>query len=102
MIWGWHEMSFLLGFVTGSRREACAGGCRGWRHFWHATQAILHHELAIAATAVVMVALTWGGANQVGLWTFLVLWVMRSARSSTFSWACPTSPRSSSRSTCNT
>ena len=24
-----------------------------------------------------MVALTWGGANQVGTWTFLVLWVMR-------------------------
>jgi putative photosynthetic complex assembly protein 2 len=77
MIWGWHEMSFLMGFVTGSRREACISDCRGWRHFWHATQTILHHELAIAATAVVMAALTWGGAHQVGMWTFLVLWVMR-------------------------
>ena len=77
MIWGWHEMSFLMGFVTGSRREACAAVCGGWRHFWHATQTILHHELAIAATAAMMVALTWGGTNQVGTWTFIVLWVMR-------------------------
>ena len=34
VIWGWHEMSFLMGFVTGPRREACARGCRGWRHLW--------------------------------------------------------------------
>ncbi|MFZ1429500.1 MAG: putative photosynthetic complex assembly protein PuhE [Geminicoccaceae bacterium] len=77
MIWGWHEMSFLMGFVTGPRRTACPDHCRGWRHFWHATETILHHELAIAGTAVVMVALTWGDANQVGTWTFMVLWVMR-------------------------
>jgi putative photosynthetic complex assembly protein 2 len=77
LIWGWHEMSFLMGMVTGPRRTACPEGCRGWRHLGHAIQAILWHELAIAATAAVMVALTWGAANQVATWTFLVLWVMR-------------------------
>jgi len=77
LIWGWHEMSFLMGFVTGPRRTACPEGCRGWRHLGHAIQAILWHELAIVATVVLVVALTWGGANQVATWTFLVLWVMR-------------------------
>jgi putative photosynthetic complex assembly protein 2 len=77
LIWGWHEMSFLMGMVTGPRRTACPEGCRGWRHLGHAIQAILWHELAIAATAALMVALTWGAANQVATWTFMVLWVMR-------------------------
>jgi putative photosynthetic complex assembly protein 2 len=76
-IWGWHEISFLMGYVTGPRREPCPDGCGGWRHLGHAIGAILWHELAIAGTAVVMAALTWGGENQVGTWTFLVLWVMR-------------------------
>ena len=76
-IWGWHEISFLMGYVTGPRREPCPEGCRGWRHMAHAIEAILWHELAIAGTAVAMVALTWGGENQVGTWTFMVLWVMR-------------------------
>ena len=77
LVWGWHEMSFLMGYVTGPRREPCPGGCRGWRHLMHAIEAILWHELAIAATAVVMLALTWDSANQVGTWVFMVLWVMR-------------------------
>jgi len=77
LIWGWHEISFLMGFVTGPRRTPCAPGCRGSRHLVHAIQAILHHELAILATAVLVAALTWGGANQVGTWTFLLLWGMR-------------------------
>ena len=77
LVWGWHEMSFLMGYVTGPRREPCPGGCRGWRHLMHAIEAILWHELAIAATGALMVALTWGSANQVGTWVFLVLWVMR-------------------------
>jgi putative photosynthetic complex assembly protein 2 len=77
LIWGWHEISFLMGFVTGPRRTPCPKGRSGWRHFVHATETILHHELAILATALLVVALTWGGANQVGTWTFLLLWGMR-------------------------
>jgi putative photosynthetic complex assembly protein 2 len=77
VIWGWHEISLLMGYVTGPRRTPCPEGCGGWRHAVHATQTILYHELAIAATAAAVVALTWGGANQVGAWTFMILWGMR-------------------------
>jgi putative photosynthetic complex assembly protein 2 len=76
-IWAWNEMSFLLGFVTGPRREACPEGCGGWGHFRHAAETLLHHELAIAASALVVVLLTWGAPNQIGTWTFLALWAMR-------------------------
>lgn len=77
LAWGWQEMGFFMGYVTGPRKTACDAGCGGWRHFWHGVEACLYHELAIIATALAIVALTWGGANQVGAWTYGVLWVMR-------------------------
>lgn len=77
MVWGWQEMAFLMGFVTGPRKHACAAGCHGWRHFGHAIAAILYHELAILAAAAMIVALTWNQPNQFGAWTFTLLWGMR-------------------------
>jgi putative photosynthetic complex assembly protein 2 len=77
VVWGWIEMTFLMGFVTGPRRAACAPGCSGPGHFLHAVQAILWHELLIVAAAAVIVVLGWRGANSVGASTFLLLWAMR-------------------------
>jgi len=77
VIWGWLEMSFLLGAVTGPRRAACAAGCHGAGHLRHAIEAILYHELATIGAAAAVIALTWQAPNQTGLWTFLLLWGMR-------------------------
>jgi putative photosynthetic complex assembly protein 2 len=83
--WGWHEMSLYMGFVTGPRKHRCQAGCSGLAHFGHAIEANLWHELAIIATAILFVALTWNGANHIGLWTFLLLWWMHlSARLNVF------------------
>jgi len=76
-VWAWHECAFLMGFLTGPRTESCPSSCTGWRRFSFATQVIMHHELALLATAGVVVTLTAGGANQVGVWTFMALWIMR-------------------------
>ncbi|CAH2601021.1 conserved membrane protein of unknown function [Rhodovastum atsumiense] len=76
LAWSWIEVSFYLGYVTGPRKETCADGCSGWRHFGHAIMASLWHELAILALAAVVGALTWEQPNQVGLWIFVVLWWM--------------------------
>jgi putative photosynthetic complex assembly protein 2 len=78
-VWGWMELSFLTGFVTGPRTKACAEHCDGVRHAGHAIEAILYHEFAIVAGAAAIVAATWRAPNQVGIGTFLVLWVMRSS-----------------------
>jgi len=77
LVWAWHELSFLTGWVTGPRRTAVAADVQGWPRFTAAVQAILWHELAIAAGGVMILAITWGQENQVGLWTYAVLWVMR-------------------------
>ena len=75
-IWGWLEISFYLGYVTGPRKQRCPEGCRGWRHFGHAVMASLWHEIAILAAAGLLFAMLWGQPNTVGLWTFVVLWWM--------------------------
>jgi putative photosynthetic complex assembly protein 2 len=77
LIWGWLEMSFLMGFITGPRKHACAQNCKGFAHFLHATGAIIYNELMTLAAAVMVWALSSPGTNKTGLWTFGVLWSMR-------------------------
>ncbi|MFN7398950.1 MAG: putative photosynthetic complex assembly protein PuhE [Sandaracinobacter sp.] len=77
LLWGWHELSFLMGFVTGPRREVCPADATGWRRFKLATATLIHHEIALALTALVLVLVTWGQPSQIAAWTFLLLFGMR-------------------------
>ena len=77
LVWGWIEVAFLTGFVTGPRQEACPPGARGWPRFRAAVAVILWHEIAILVGAGLVLAATLGGPNRIGLWTFLLLAVMR-------------------------
>ncbi|HEX8382931.1 MAG TPA: putative photosynthetic complex assembly protein PuhE [Sphingomonas sp.] len=77
LIWGWHEMSFLMGEVAGPNRAPCPPGAVGWTRFKAATATVIHHELAIAATAALLFAITWGEPNQAAPLTFLLLFVLR-------------------------
>jgi putative photosynthetic complex assembly protein 2 len=79
LVWGWHELSFLSGWITGPRKTRLPPGSTGWPRFVESVRAILWHELAILAVAVAIVVVTWGQPNQVGTQTFLVLWVMRTS-----------------------
>lgn len=77
LLWGAQEIAFLAGWLTGPRPEPCPVGMRGSERFVLALQAILYHEFALLACGAAVVALTWGSSNQVGLWTFAALWVLR-------------------------
>jgi putative photosynthetic complex assembly protein 2 len=76
-VWGWIEMSFLTGYITGPRRHGCPQGCSGWAHFRHGVAALLYHEIAIVLLSLAVLGLTWGGPNQIGAWAFIILWGMR-------------------------
>lgn len=76
-IWGWHEVSYLFGFISGPRPEACPPGCTGWQRFVLGVKACLYHELAVIATAGALALVLWQADNRVGLWTFVILWLMR-------------------------
>jgi putative photosynthetic complex assembly protein 2 len=77
LVWAWHEMSFLTGFLTGPRKTPCPPEASGWQRFGYATQTLIYHEVAILATAALLFALTLDAPNQIGVATFLVLWIMR-------------------------
>ncbi len=77
VLWGWHELSFLMGFVTGPNREPCPPDARGWRRFRLAAGTLIYHEVAMFVCLLVMAASTWGKANQTATLTFLLLFVMR-------------------------
>lgn len=77
LLWGWHELSFLTGWVTGPRQRAEDPGLQGWPRFVQAAGTLLWHELAILVSALLLLAITWGEANFVGPATFAVLWLMR-------------------------
>lgn len=76
-VWGAQEIAFLSGWITGSWRSECPAGARGWTRTGFAVRAIIHHELALAASGLAVVVCTAGGANQVGAWTYGVLFAMR-------------------------
>ncbi len=77
LVWGWHELSFLTGWVTGPRQQPLDDGSVGWSRFTQAVQTILWHELAILASGLLIAAITWDQPNTVGMGTFAVLWLMR-------------------------
>ncbi len=77
MLWAWHEMSFLMGFVTGPNDKPCPPDAKGWRRFRLAAATLIHHEVAMFATVLVLAAATWGQPNQTATLTFLLLFVMR-------------------------
>ncbi|HEV7438828.1 MAG TPA: putative photosynthetic complex assembly protein PuhE [Methylobacterium sp.] len=85
LVWGWQEIGYYMGFVSGPRPRACAPGTRGFDRFRAAAATSLWHEGAIVAGAVAILGLTWGEPNRFALWTYLVLWGMNlSARLNMF------------------
>lgn len=77
LLWGWHEISFLTGVVTGPRTISTPHRTSGRAPLWASIETLLYHEVAILLTVLALALMLHGSPNEVGLWTFLILWVMR-------------------------
>jgi putative photosynthetic complex assembly protein 2 len=77
VVWGWHEMSFLTGYVTGPQTVPLPPDASGSARLMPAIGTVIYHELALFVTLLGLYALLRGTPNEVGLWTFGILWVMR-------------------------
>ncbi len=77
LLWGTQEIAFLAGFFTGPRPLPCPAGATGLSRVGYAVTSILYHEIALAVSGLAVLAVGWGGPNQVGTLTFAVLWAMR-------------------------
>ena len=76
-LWGALELSHYLGLVTGTHERVCPAGARGWQRFRLALGTSIWHELSVLGAGLMLVALLWQAPNPAGLYTFLVLWLMR-------------------------
>lgn len=77
LVWGWHEMSFLTGLVTGPRTSECPPHKSARAPLWPAVETLLYHEAAILITGLGLYGLLADTVNPAGWLTFLVLWTMR-------------------------
>ncbi len=77
VMWAWHELAFLTGWLTGPRRVTLAPGAQGWERFRQSTGVVIWHELALLLNFGVLLAMQQGQPGHVALCTFAVLWCMR-------------------------
>ena len=76
-IWGWIELAFLAGVITGPVREDCPDGLPLRDRFFRAFQTVAYHELALTLGLWGLVIASDGAANRVALATYLVLFLAR-------------------------
>lgn len=76
-IWGWIELAFLCGIITGPNKTECPDRLQGWERFIRAWGTIAHSEAALVASLIVIGLLSWDAPNAVALWTFAVLFFAR-------------------------
>jgi putative photosynthetic complex assembly protein 2 len=89
MIWGWIEMAFLCGIITGPNRSPTPLGVSGWERFVRAWWAVAHHELLLLAALLAMGWAAQGAANPFGFVTFAVLFGARISAKLNLFWGVP-------------
>ncbi|WP_448585231.1 putative photosynthetic complex assembly protein PuhE [Thermaurantiacus sp.] len=77
LVWGWHELAFLMGIVTGPNRSPLPPDVRGLARFRASAATVIHHEVALALTLAALLLISWGAPNPVGAATFAILFAMR-------------------------
>ena len=76
-LWGWIELAFLSGVITGPNTAPCPPGLRGGRRFWAAFRTIAWHELVLAGTLAGLLVASLGADNSFAFWTFALLFGAR-------------------------
>ncbi|MEL6531610.1 MAG: putative photosynthetic complex assembly protein PuhE [Pseudomonadota bacterium] len=76
-LWGWVELTFLTGIITGPNRAERRDGSSEWQRFRQAWGTVAYHELLLTAAFVTMIYLAHDAANPFGLYTFALLFCAR-------------------------
>jgi putative photosynthetic complex assembly protein 2 len=76
-IWGWIELAFLLGIITGPNARPCPENVPEWERFLRAWGTLAFHEMLLVAVLGLMWATGAGAVNGTGLWTFTMLYAAR-------------------------
>ena len=76
-LWGWIELAFLSGVITGPNRRPCPPRAAQSDRFWRAVGTIVWHEAALIATLAALGAASVHAANPFAFGTFALLFVAR-------------------------
>lgn len=76
-LWGWIELAFLSGVITGPNREPCPPFAPQSDRFWRAVGTIAWHEIALIATLAVLGYVSAGAENPFAFYTFALLFAAR-------------------------
>ena len=76
-LWGWIELAFLTGVITGPNRNRLRDGVPEWERFIRAWGTIAYHELLLVFMMVTMILFSLDAANPFGMWTFAILFFAR-------------------------
>jgi putative photosynthetic complex assembly protein 2 len=76
-IWAWIELAFLAGVLTGPVKDDCLPGLQGKDRFFRAFGTLAYHELALTLALLALVLVSAGAPNQMGMATYLVLFLAR-------------------------
>ena len=77
LIWGWIELSFLTGYVTGPSRAPLIMRDEVGSRFQQAVKAIAFHEVLLLAASATLVAMSVQSENRIGMACFLILFLAR-------------------------
>jgi putative photosynthetic complex assembly protein 2 len=77
LIWGWIELAFLSGIITGPERRPCPASLTGYARFARAWDTISRHEMLLVAALLAVAMIAAHAENTVGFWTYVILFVAR-------------------------
>jgi putative photosynthetic complex assembly protein 2 len=76
-IWGWIELAFLSGIITGPNRSPCPTDAPPVARFWRAVGTIAWHEALLIVTLIAMALASQGAANPFAFLIFALLFGAR-------------------------
>ena len=76
-IWGWIELAFLTGVITGPNTYRLPPNTPEWERFIRAWGTLAYHEMLLVAALITLFLIAWDAPNIFGAWTFAVLFFAR-------------------------
>lgn len=76
-VWGWIELAFLAGAVTGPMKDNCPEGLDAQSEFKRAFSTVAHHEILLLLGLLALVIVSAGAENRMALATYSILFLAR-------------------------
>ncbi|MGP9789520.1 putative photosynthetic complex assembly protein PuhE [Roseinatronobacter sp. NSM] len=76
-LWGWVELAFLSGIITGPNTRPCPQGLAPLARFSAAFGTVAFHEIVLAGIFAALAVAAYDSANPFAFWTFFILFAAR-------------------------